>query len=205
MESIATFLCNNAGQAHYVIFGLILLAGLNLPFSEDILVMLGGVLVSTCVPQHYWLMWGWLYLAAILSAYEAYWLGRILGPKLYDMALFRRVVTPVRVHKAGDWVERYGIFTFLIGRFMPLGLRNCLFMTCGLWRMPFPRFIFRDGLGALCAISVLYQIGYSFGENYHVLFHYFRTYEEVILSLVVLLVITIIGVVSYRRWARSCF
>ncbi len=173
MESITTFLCTHATQAHYVLFILILLAGLNLPFSEDILVMIGGILVGSCAPEHFWLMLGWLYVAAILSAYISYWLGRSLGPKLYDIALFHHVITRQRVHRIGRWLERYGLLTFMIGRFMPLGVRNCLFMTCGLWRMPFPRFALRDAIAACFATVVLFNIGRMFGENSQVLFRIF--------------------------------
>lgn len=204
MESVTTFLCLHAPQAHYVLFILIVLAGLNLPFSEDVLVMIGGILVSTCAPTHYWLMFVWLYVAAILSAYIAYWLGRTLGPKLYELAFFHRVITPERVHRIGHWLEKYGIMTFMVGRFMPLGLRNCLFMTCGLWRMPFPRFMLRDGIGALFATYVLFNIGHSFGENYHMLFKYFRSYEELFLGIIVVLGACFVALICYRRWAKSC-
>ncbi len=166
--------------------------------------MLGGVLVSTCAPTHYWLMLGWLYVAALLSAYVSYCLGRYLGPKLYEITIFHHVITPERVHRIGRWLERYGILTFMVGRFMPLGIRNCLFMTCGLWCMPFPRFALRDGIGAAFATVVLFNIGHAFGENYHVLFKYFRSYEEVILYTLLVIVTGLIGIYFYRRWANSC-
>ncbi len=191
MESVASFLCFHAPYAHFVLFGLILLSGWNIPVPEDILCMIGGVIVSTCVPDHYWLMFVWLYSGAILSAYEAYWLGRVLGPRLYDMHYFQHVITRKRVMKIGRLLERFGVFTFLIGRFIPFGVRNGIFMTSGLTKMPFPRFMWRDAVGAFVATFVLFYLGNQFGEHFPLLLHYFHTYEMAALVVIATAVIAI--------------
>ncbi len=203
METVVSFLCENAIHAHLVIFGLLLLAGLNIPLSEDLLVMIGGMLTATCVPGNYYLMLGWLWAGAILSAYEAYWLGHHFGPRLYRMAFFKHVVTPERVDRIGSMLERYGVASFVIVRFIPLGVRNCFFMTCGLWRMPFLRFIWRDAVGAALSVYVLFRIGHAFGSNYRMLVDYFHQYETMTLSLLVVLALGVAAVFWYRRCATA--
>jgi membrane protein DedA with SNARE-associated domain len=161
--------------------------------------MLGGALVATCVPEHYWLMFVWLYAGAIFSAYEAYWIGRILGPRLYDIRFFHHVVTPERVRKIGHVLEKWGVITFLIGRFVPFGARNGIFMTSGLSKMPFHRFIFRDGLGAFFATAVLFHLGHEFGEHYQILLHYFHAYEMIILTIALVFILSVGLVFWYRK------
>ena len=89
MESILSFTCEHAHSAHWVFFLLIMLAGLNVPISEDIILITGGAIASTCIPEHTLQMFIWLFLGAWLSAWEAYWIGRLLGPKLYKIKWLR--------------------------------------------------------------------------------------------------------------------
>ena len=41
MESIIFFICEHCLHAHLIIFGLLMLAGLNIPISEDVLLIIG--------------------------------------------------------------------------------------------------------------------------------------------------------------------
>ena len=141
MESLAEWICLHANNAHWIIFCLLLLAGLNVPLSEDILLVAGGMIVSTCIPDHALRMIIWLYFGCIFSAWEAYWIGRKFGPKLYNIHWFNRFINPSKVEKLHTYYERYGIWTFMIGRFLPGGIRNALFITSGLGKMPFGIFL----------------------------------------------------------------
>jgi membrane protein DedA with SNARE-associated domain len=200
MEAFTHYFCEHAHSAHYVIFFLIVLTGLNIPFPEDILVMVAGMLVGTCIPESYTTMYMWVYAAAILSAYEGYFLGRLLGPKLYDIGYFRHVVTRHRVQRIGHWLEKYGVFTFIVGRFIPFGVRNGIFMTSGLNHMPFPRFAMRDAVGAFIATSVLFHLGHQFGQNYDALFHYFHTYELIVFVVAILIILVLFAIFLGRKW-----
>src|ERR1700738_921331 len=131
-ETTFAYFCAHAMYAHFVFFGLLVLAGVNIPISEDLILIMGGALVAICVPENYVVMLVCLYAGCIVSAYEAFWLGRWAGPKLYTMRYLRHFVTPERVAKLRTWIERFGIFTFVVVRFIPGGVRNGLFMTSGL-------------------------------------------------------------------------
>lgn len=196
LEDLFSYLCSHATYAHYFLFGFLLLAGVNIPISEDLVLIIGGVLVSICVEEHYYLMLGWLYVGCVLSAYEAYWLGWRYGHKLYDLYGFRHVVTRERIHILKTFIERFGILTFMVGRFIPGGIRNAIFVTSGMGRMPFGVFAFRDAVAAALSTTVLFQLGYLFGENYPTLFGYISTYEHVML----LILGVIVGVLMSYWW-----
>jgi membrane-associated protein len=196
MEQILSSICQHADHAHFFIFLLFLLAGINIPISADILILGGGAIASTCLEGNTfstWLLFIWIYLGTLLSAWESYWLGRLLGPKLFHVRLFKWAISRERIRKLKYYFEKFGIWTFLIGRFIPGGVRNAIFMAAGLSKMPFNIFILRDSLGALLLCTVLFSIGYLFGQHLSLLTSYFYRYAEVVLALLILLLFSFIG------------
>lgn len=195
METLLTTICEHAHHAHWIIFVLLMLAGLNIPFSEDLLVMGGGVLASTCIPEGTLRLYLWLYFGCWISAWEAYWLGRLLGPKLYAIPWFKHVITPHRIERLHHYYEKFGLLTFMVGRFCPGGVRNGLFMTSGLGKMPFLKFIGRDGFACLFSTTTLFFLGYKFGQNYDLLVTYFKRYE---IAFIFFLLMLLVGWIVFR-------
>jgi membrane-associated protein len=187
-DAFFNFMCLHAPEAHYYFFGLLLLAGVNIPVSEDLILMAGGIIVAICIPEHYYLMLGWLYAGCLFSAYEAYWLGHTFGRQLYTLPGFRHIITPTRMQNVHRFIERFGVLTFMVGRFIPGGVRNAIFISSGLGRMPFWVFACRDGFAAIFSTWTFYQLGHLFGDNYPILFDYVTTYHHIVLLLVGLLV-----------------
>lgn len=183
MESVLAFASQNAESAHWLFFILILLGGINLPISEDVVMITAGAIASTYVPELATYQFTWLFIACWIAAWEAYWIGRIFGPALYEIRWFNRVVTPKRIERLHGYYERFGILTFLVGRFIPGGVRNCLFMSSGLGKMPFITFILRDFPACLLSTGLLFYLGFLFGQNATVIIDSFRTYQVVILSM----------------------
>jgi membrane protein DedA with SNARE-associated domain len=197
METIVHFISLHAHQAHWIIFSLLILAGLNIPISEDLLLIVGGAIASTCVPCETYHLFVWIFLGCWISAWEAYWIGRFFGPKLYEINWFRRLITPDRIDKLRYYYEKFGVLTFIVGRFIPGGVRNVLFMTTGLARMPFHQFLVRDGLACLISATTIFTIGYYFGESIPTLIHYMKAYHKVILGCFIL-ILAIIGIVLWQ-------
>lgn len=198
MESLLSFICEHAEYAHYIFFGLLMLAGLNVPISEDLILLSAGAITATCVPENYVTMLVWLYLGCWISAWEAYAIGRFFGPKLYDFKWFSHFLTRGRIERLHHYYERFGIFTFILGRFIPGGVRNTLFMTAGLGKMHFGKFIFRDGIACFISTNTLFYLGFLFGENYSVIVNYFTTYTHVFLGLIAILIAALFARIKYR-------
>ena len=202
MEALLSELCAHAESAHWWFLGMLLLAGLNVPLSEDIILIMAGAVTSTCIPDHAARMLFWLYVGCWFSAWEAYTIGRFLGPKLYDIRWFSHVLNPHRIDRLHHYIEKFGILTFILGRFIPGGVRNALFMTCGLGKMPFLRFIARDGIACLFSTCILFYLGYKAGENAQLIIAYFKKYE---LFIILTLVVTVSGIIIWfnRKRAQS--
>jgi membrane-associated protein len=201
MESLLAYICDHAHHAHWIIFCLLLLTGLNLPLSEDLMLIGGGAIASTCIPEHAERLYIWIFFGCYLSAWEAYWIGRLLGPRLYHIRLFKFIVTPNRLEWLRYYYAKFGIFTFIVGRFCPGGIRNALFMSSGLTKMPFHLFILRDGLACLISSLTLFLLGYHFGANINTILFYFHHYENWLL--IGILTLVIVGFTYLRYGHRS--
>jgi membrane-associated protein len=204
VETFLTYICEHAAHAHLIIFALIMIAGLNIPISEDLLVITGGAIASTCLPEESLQSYLLVFSACWLSAWETYWIGRLLGPKLFEIHWFSRLLPPSRIKRIEYYLHKFGILTFIIGRFIPGGVRNALFMCSGLTKMPFHIFIFRDGIGCLFASASLFYIGYVFGEHYQEILHYLKMYEEIISGIVIfLLVSAFLLLLKSKKWPTT--
>lgn len=178
---------------------MLLLSGLNIPISEELMILIAGALGSICSHEtdkiiHLYL---WVFLGCWLSAWEAYWVGRLLGPKLLSLKWFRHIMTAQRLERFGGYINRFGVFTYIIGRFIPCGVRNSLFMISGFNKMPFGLFILRDFVACLIATAAFFYLGHLFGENVHEILRAFKVYEEVVFLGIVLSVISL-GIYIYR-------
>lgn len=196
MESLFAYVCEHAEYAHLIIFFLILLTGISVPISEDVLLLIAGGIASSCSPDSAFYFYIWIFFACWFSAWEAYWIGRLLGPKLFNIGWFARIMTPERLEKLKSYYLRFGVFTFIVGRFIPGGVRNAIFMSSGLTKMSFPLFVARDGVACLIASSTIFYLGYVSGKNIDLILKYFVMYERVILGLLILLV-AIAGILIY--------
>lgn len=165
METLLTIVQENAQYAHWVVFGLLMLAGLNFPISEDLVIIVSGVLASTLVPENTWKLFLGVFAGAYLSDWVVYWIGRLWGAKLWEIRWFSRIFRPKRLKQIERYYERYGMLTLLVGRFIPFGVRNCLFATAGIGKMSFIKFLFADGVACLCSNAALFTLAYFCGKN----------------------------------------
>lgn len=200
-HSLFDFVCDNSAYAHYIISALILLAGLNVPLSEDVLLLIAGAIASTCFPQSALYMYAWVFAACLIAGWEAYWIGRIIGPKLLTIRWFNHVLSEERLKKMKVFYQKYGLLSFVVGRFIPGGVRNALFMSSGLTKMPFPLFVFRDFIGGLLATGTIFYLGYAFGSNYHTVLYYLAFYQKIFI-VVFAFVLLIVLVVLWLRAKR---
>jgi membrane protein DedA with SNARE-associated domain len=172
--------------------------GFSLPVSEDLLLLASGVLASTVLPEY---TWG-LFLAALLGSYVsdviAFVLGRLLGKKIYR-------TKSDKMQKLASYYKKYGLVTLVVGRCIPFGVRNGIFMTAGASKMPFGKFLLSDGLACLAYSGLIFFIAYSCGKNYEQLvnvMHQTNIYVG-LFALAFLGALSIYLIVKRRKKARA--
>ena len=147
MEPLLEWLTQYADSAHYIIFGLLILAGFSLPVSEEIMLIASGVLASSVIPDHTVHLFVAVFLGCYLSDWIAYWLGRLFGEKLFKLKWLPFSLNENRMKRVECFYKKYGFITLFVGRFIPFGIRNGIFMTAGVGKMHFGKFILSDGFG----------------------------------------------------------
>jgi membrane-associated protein len=177
METIMTFITEHAHHAHWFVFFAIILAGLNIPISIDLILLMSAFLAAVIIPEHT----VYLFLSCILgcwfSACAAYWVGRLLGPQLCKIRFFARLINVERLGKMKAFYTKYGMRTLIVGRFIPFGVRNCIFMSSGMSKMHFGKFILIDAIACSLWCSIAFSIFYFLGQNYQVIWHYLKTFN----------------------------
>lgn len=200
MDYIINFIFEHAQHAHWIIFGSLMLAGLNVPISEDLMIIISAILASSVIPQNTFILFLAVFLGAYISDWVVYWIGRGLGIKLFKNKWFRKTLPQKKLSKIKLFYKKYGFFTLLIGRFIPFGVRNCLFFTAGMTKMNFTKFLISDGIACFCSNIVLFMIAYSIGKNYKTLFHYVK---EVNIFIFLFFIFTIISFICYYRFKKK--
>lgn len=162
MDQLLELINANVQFAPFIIFGALLLAGFNLPVSEDAMLFISAILARNNPEKLLWLFMG-VFAGAYLSDLICYWLGRKFGPKLFSIKFFSNMVSPKKLDRINHFYKRHGILTLLVGRFIPFGVRNALFLSAGLSKMNFLRFSLSDLAACIISNVFFFTLYYHYG------------------------------------------
>ena len=138
---------------------------------------------------------GTLIVAALCGDNVNYWIGRFLGPKVfqYENSRFLKRENLDRTHA---FMERHGPKAIIIARFVPV-VRTFVPFVCGIGRLTYGRFLLFSVLGALLWVGLLVPAGYFFGNLPIVK----NNLTAVIMLIIVLSILP--GIVEYLRHRRT--
>lgn len=164
LNSLVNFFTSHIPYWPLVSFFILLLAGLNLPVSEDAVIILSAGVAFTepslIVPN-----WVALYLGIIVSDIMVYWLGFFVSKGLFQVKKIRKKLTPQKVCLAAKTLDDYGFRVFILCRFIPFGVRNTLWICSGFVGLPFCKFLLYDSIAALVSCSTLYNLVLFLGNR----------------------------------------
>jgi membrane protein DedA with SNARE-associated domain len=147
----------------FIAFGALMLAGLNIPISED-LIIITGALICKGNPKMLIPVFVATYAGVVISDYFPYLLGKYIRKGTVKSNFIARFFSPRKIVRIHRYLDRYGIFAFIVGRFVPFGVRNTMFMTSGLFGVRLRRFALYDTTAATISVSTLFFLVYHFGE-----------------------------------------
>ncbi len=200
MDTLVEWMIAHAEHAHWYIFFSILLAGLNIPLSADLIIIIAAILAATVIPENTYLLFCSVFIGCILSAQLAYFVGRFLGPKLQKLRYFAKILPPERMRKIQNFYEKHGFLTLIIGRFIPFGIRNAIFMTTGMSKFHFGKFAVRDAIACFIWSGASFYAFYALGNNYQKL----KSYSHIFNILIFLLFsVALIAFIWYKRNKKS--
>jgi membrane-associated protein len=200
MENILNFITQYHAFAPWIIFALLILAGLNVPISIDIMVIIAALLAANVIPDQTLTLFLCIVFGCHISALGSYWLGRLAGEKLLKQRWFQKIFHTERLAKIEKFHKKRGFATILIGRFIPFGIRNCLFMSAGMSKSSFVKFTIQDFIACSIWASTSFYLFYTLGKNFEQMVKFAKTFNILIFSA---FSVTVIGVIWYKKWRKK--
>ena len=176
------------------VFVVMLMGSTGIPVGTEIILPGAGALVATGHLPNLWI------LALVATAGETlgctilYAVGYFGGRPFIERYLKRAAH---ELHRVDAYYERYGNWTVLICRFIPL-IRGVSSLPPGITRMHLAHFLAYTIIGTAGWCFALAYLGYTLGNNLDAITPYFH---EITLGIAALLVIAI-AVVAWQRLAR---
>ena len=182
----------------------LILTGVGLPIPEELIVILAGVGASQELLNP-WLAFAACLVGALLGDLATYGIGHHFGHNvLREHPRFAGFLTPERERQIEKMIQEHGLKVFFLARFL-VGLRSPMYLTAGILRVPFRRFIVVDTLCATTVIATFYWLSYRFSAQIQGWWQWIRHAE---VAFTIAIAVAVVGVVLYfyirhrRRVAR---
>ena len=190
-------------QFHYIAICLVpFLAGLGVPIPEDIPLIYGGVLAGAG-KINVWIHFVLSMIFILIGDSCLYFIGRRIGKvgegtQEGPPSRWQRLLSPERRGKVEAYFDRYGSWTVFFGRFIA-GVRGALYLTAGLTRFPFWRFLILDFFAALISVPLWIWLGYEAGANWETILAVVQSHVQQVIIGIVLVILLIVG---FRWWLK---
>jgi membrane protein DedA with SNARE-associated domain len=179
----------------------LILTGSGLPVPEEVPIIAAGVAssVGTLNP------WG-AFICCLLGALAGdaviYAIGYHFGHSLVTRhPRFAHLLHAEREAKIEEMIRRHGLKVFFVSRFM-VGIRAPVYLTAGILRMSFRRFLLIDAVCATSVVGVFFGLAYAYGDHVTALFRLIRRSEiglSVAVSIALVAALCYFGFKQYRR------
>lgn len=186
-----------ANDGPWLLFGVIMLAGVGIPISEEILIVPAGFLIERGVLP----LWPTVAAAwcGVVMA-DTIWmlLVRRYSHRLLGVRFFRKLFHPRRILEIKCLLDRWGMWVVVMGRVLP-GARTPVITAAGLAHMPLGKFMAGECIGA--AKSVAWQLcaGWLIAKGIDASMHNSHLRDAVFLGVGILLIVAILWWWRRRR------
>lgn len=176
------------------IFLLIMLENIFPPIPSEVILTFGGYMTtqSSMTPIGVILV---STAGSVAGAVILYGIGLLIDVERLEKIVDRwgRVLrlTKKDIHKADAWFDKYGIWTVLFCRLIPL-IRSLISIPAGMSNMKFGLFILFTTLGTLIWNTILVSVGAAVGDNWESIVGVMDVYSNIVYVLIVLVGLAVI-------------
>jgi membrane protein DedA with SNARE-associated domain len=197
----------NAVLYYLGVFAALVAAGVGFPMPEEIPIVTAGALAGHAAqdpgsPLRWWILLPVCILGVVISDGLLYLVGRVFGLSVLKFPFVARLLPQERLQRIQGNFRRYGVLILLFARFLP-GIRSPIFLTAGIMRLSWRRFLLADGLYAIPGVSLLFFLAYWFTDQFRDLVERAEEDFSRVRPLLVLMGIVAVGVYFLVRFLRK--
>jgi len=152
-----------ASSPYLGLFVALLLGSLGAPIPEEIPIVTAGVMAHEQV-VHWWLALAVCVVGVLSGDLVLYGAGRRWGARVLERPLVRCLLDPARQQELAARYRRHGVLIVFAARHV-MGLRAAAFVTAGIVRLPFWKFLAADGVAIGYGVPLNFGIAYLFAER----------------------------------------
>ncbi|AYC28667.1 DedA family protein [Paenisporosarcina cavernae] len=188
---------------YFGVFLLIMLENVFPPIPSEVILTFGGFMTTYSDMTPFGVIVAST-AGSVAGAVILFGIGKLLNVERLERIIekYGRVLrlTKEDVHKADAWFDRYGIWTVLFCRLIPL-IRSLISIPAGMSDMRFGLFLLFTTIGTVVWNTILVLVGAAVGDNWESIVGYMDIYSSIVY--VILAVIGIAAIVWYMRFRKS--
>lgn len=176
------------------IFLMIMLENIFPPIPSEVILTFGGYMTT----QTDMTVMGVILIStagSVVGAMILFGVGQFLDVKRLEKIVDRwgRVLRLTRkdIYKADAWFDKYGIWTVLFCRLIPL-IRSLISIPAGMANMKFGLFLLFTTLGTLIWNTILVSVGAAVGDNWESIVGVMDVYSNIAYALIVIAGVAVI-------------
>jgi membrane protein DedA with SNARE-associated domain len=187
-----------ASSPYIGIYVALCLGGIGLPLPEEVPIVTAGVLAHKDVVR-WWLALATCIAGVLTGDLVLYWTGRRWGERVLDLPLVARFLDAKRRDSLEASYRRHGVLIVFAARHV-MGLRAAAFVTAGIVKLSFWKFVAADGLAIAYGVPLNFAIAYFFTAHLRVILDDVRRVES---WLALVLLVGGASWISVALWRRS--
>jgi membrane protein DedA with SNARE-associated domain len=176
----------------------LLLGGLGAPIPEELPVLVAGALAREALVR-WWIALPLCVGGVLVGDIVLYWTGHHWGERVLRWRLVRLVLTEAREHRLVAAYRRHGVKIIVIARHV-MGLRPAAFLTAGIARVPFWKFLLVDAAAACLGVPALFGLAYFFTDQMQAIIDDVHRVER---WLVLAALVALAAWVAVRAWRKN--
>ena len=181
------------------IFAVLLLGSLGVPIPEEMAIIAAAVLSHEGLAR-WWLALPVCLLGVLSGDMVLYWVGRHWGENVLNWRVVRLVLTLKREQWLNAAYRRHALKTVVTARHI-MGLRAAAFLTAGIARVPFWKFVVADAGAAALGVPLGFGLAYFFTNEITAIAADVHRVERwlALAGLVMLMAMLVVGVWRWKR------
>jgi len=188
---------------HFTYVGIFLVlfaAGLGVPIPEELPIAGAAALASQGIVK-WWIALPVCFVAVVAGDVVLYWVGHHWGERILDWRIVRRILPKSREATLLESYRRHGVKIVFTARHI-MGLRAAAFLTAGIAKIPFWKFLAVDGGAALIGVPIGFGLAHVLAEQLYHLADALR-WDRWLILLALLVFAGGLGYVVHRRMRKN--